>query len=64
MSKLEQIELDKYRDDIIADVETLVEKYRSIFGWDVPDIDQAHADKIILAQMQKALHDIESRLIG
>ncbi len=64
MSKLEQIELDKYRQDIISDIETLVEKYRSIFGWDVPDIDQQHADKIILAEMKKALQDIESRLLG
>lgn len=64
MSKIEQIELDKCRDDIISDVDALVEKYRAIFGWDVPDIDQQLTDKIILIEIQKALRQIEKKLIG
>ncbi len=63
MEKIEQIEMDKYRPDIISDVRALVEKYRSIFGWDVPEIDQHYSDKIILMEMQKALHEIEEALL-
>jgi len=28
----------------------MVEKYRKIFDWDVPDIDQAVADKLIVLE--------------
>lgn len=64
MAKIEQIELDAHRSEIISDVKSLVEKYRAIFDWDVPEIDQNLADKLILAEMRKALADIEKELLG
>jgi hypothetical protein len=36
----------------------LLEKYRAIFGWDIPEIDEQGADKLIVAAMRKALGDI------
>jgi hypothetical protein len=64
MEDMERMELDGHRDDIIADVKDLVEKYRAIFDWDVPDIDQDLADKLILAEIRKGLDAIEEELIG
>ena len=64
MAKIEQLELEGHRSEIIADVKSLVEKYRAIFDWDVPEIDQNVADKLILAEMRKALDDIEKELPG
>lgn len=64
MAKIEQLELEGHRGEIIADVKSLVEKYRAIFDWDVPEIDQNVADKLILAEMRKALADIEKELPG
>jgi hypothetical protein len=64
MKKMEQIEMDRYRQQIISDIRKLVEKYRSIFEWDIPEINQNYSDKIILMEMQKALHDIEETLLG
>jgi len=64
MKKIEQLELDKRRSKIIADVGDLVEKYRSIFAWDVPDIDEKYADKLILVEVRKALDHIEKELLG
>ena len=64
MVKIEQTELDGHRDEIIADVEQLVEKYRAIFDWDVPDIDQTVADKLILGEVRKALDELEKKLLG
>lgn len=61
MGKIEQIELEQHRDQIIADVKRMLEKYRAIFDWDVPDIDQGLADKLILAAIRKALDDIETQ---
>ncbi|MCX7192601.1 MAG: hypothetical protein NTY60_03110 [Proteobacteria bacterium] len=64
MKKIEQIELDAYRNEIEADMRSLVEKYRKIFDWDIPEIDQLAADKLILLAMHKALDDITTRLAG
>jgi hypothetical protein len=64
MAKIEEIELDAHRSQIIADMKSLVEKYRAIFGWDVPDIDQKAADKLILAAIRKELDNIEKQLLG
>ncbi len=58
MKKMEQLEMDAYRSEIVSDMSDLVEKYRRIFGWDIPEIDQMAADKLILAAMHKALDDI------
>lgn len=64
MKKMEQLELDAYHDEIVADIRSLVEKYRKIFEWAIPEIDPHAADKLIVTAMQKALSDIEERLAG
>ena len=64
MPNIEQIELAAHRSSIIADVRKLVEKYRAIFDWDVPDIDQRNANGLIVAEIHKALDDIENELPG
>jgi hypothetical protein len=45
-------------------VHKLVEKYRSIFEWDVADIDQALSDRLILKEIRQSLDDIEKTLPG
>jgi hypothetical protein len=64
VAKIEEKELEGHRAQIIADVKKLVEKYRAIFDWDVPDIDQTAADKLILAEIRKALDALEQKLMG
>lgn len=64
MAKIELLELEAHRGQIDADVKKLVEKYRSIFGWDVPDIDQGFADKLILVEIRSALEEIEKKLLS
>lgn len=64
MAKIEEKELEGHRAQIIADVKKLVEKYRAIFDWDVPDIDQNAADKLILTEIRKALDELEQKLMG
>lgn len=61
MSKMEQLELDAYRNEIISDMEGLVEKYRAIFDWDIPEVDEVVADKLILAAMHAALDGIPQK---
>lgn len=64
MKKMEQLELDAHRSEIVADMNSLVKKYRRIFGWDIPEIDQPAADKLIVDAMHKALDDIAVKLAG
>jgi hypothetical protein len=62
MKRMEQQELDAHHGDMVADMSGLVEKYRKIFDWDIPEIDQHAADKLIVTTMQKALSDIAKKL--
>ena len=64
MAKIEERELERHRDEIVADVKKLVEKYRAIFDWDVPDVDQTAADRLILTEVRKALSELEQKLLG
>ncbi len=64
MAKIEDLELEGHRGQITVDVRKLIEKYRAIFDWDVPDIDQAAADRLILIEVRKALNEIEQKLLG
>ena len=64
MDKIEEIELNAHRNQIIVDMKSLVEKYRAIFGWDIPDIDQKAADRLITAAIRKELDNIEKELLG
>ena len=63
MAEIENVEMARHRDQLNADVQKLVEKYRAIFDWDVPDIDQGAADKLILGEIHGALEEIERTLL-
>ena len=60
MAEIEQLEMDAHRAQLITDVKGLVEKYRSIFDWDVPEVDEAQSDRLILKALRQALDDIEA----
>ncbi|PNG27244.1 hypothetical protein [Methylocella silvestris] len=62
MADIEQIEMERHRGQLAGDVKKLVEKYRAIFDWDVPDIDQAAADRLILAEIRTALSAVETEI--
>ena len=64
MKKIENLELDAHRAQISADVQHLVEKYRSIFEWDVPEVNQALSDQLILGAIRLAIDEVEQALPG
>ncbi|WP_351089615.1 hypothetical protein [Shewanella sp. S1-49-MNA-CIBAN-0167] len=61
MTDIEKLELAAHRSNIIEDVHNLIEKYRAIFGWDVPDIDENLANRLILNEVRQALDDIQNK---
>ncbi|HUW50556.1 MAG TPA: hypothetical protein VMV75_06040 [Sulfuricella sp.] len=64
MAEIERIELERYRAQLTADVKNLVEKYRAIFDWDIPEIDENMADRLIIAAVREALAGVEKELLG
>ena len=64
MTQIEQLELNAHRGQLVADVQALVERYRSIFGWDIPDIDENRSDRLILQAIRDALDGVEKKLLN
>lgn len=64
MSTIEEIELDHHRAQMLHDMRALVEKYRAIFDWDVPGVNQPEADRLILQTMHDVLDIVASDLPG
>ncbi|WP_372742962.1 hypothetical protein [Neptunomonas sp.] len=64
MAHIEELELSAHRSDIIKDVNDLIEKYRTIFEWDVPEIDEDLTNTLIINEVRKALDDIQKELPG
>jgi hypothetical protein len=62
MAKIEEFEMDAHRAQLTAELKDLVEKYRSIFDWDVPEVDEALSDRLILKALRQALDDMEAGL--
>ena len=60
MAEMEKLEMDAHRAQLISDVKHLVEKYRSIFEWDVPEVNEALSDRMILKEVRQALDGIEA----
>jgi len=60
LAKIEQLEMDAHRAQLTGDVRRLVEKYRSIFGLDVPDVDEVLSDRLIFDALQQALDYIKN----
>jgi len=62
MKKIEKREMDAHHEELVADVKSLVEKYRSIVEWDVPEMDETLCDKLVMAALRKALDKVENAL--
>lgn len=61
MGRIEEFELDAHRAQLRSDIGRLVDKYRAIFGWDVPEVDEGLSERLIVTAMRQALDDLEQR---
>ena len=61
MAEIEELEMDAHRAQLVVDVKALVEKYRAIFDWDVPEVDEALSDRLILKALRQTIDDIEAQ---
>lgn len=59
MAGLEQIEITRYRQELVDDVRHLVGKYSRIMGWEVPELDEKEARRLIFDALRSALDQVE-----
>ena len=59
MSEMQQIEITRYHDRIVKDMQHLIERYREIMAWDIPENDPTEADRLIFKAVHAALAEIE-----
>ena len=64
MSEIQEIELQRHHKELVGDVRELVEKYRRIMDWDVPDNDDAESDRLIMQAIKSALAQVEEELLS
>jgi hypothetical protein len=64
MAKMEQIELERHREQLTDDVKGLVDKYRSIFEWDIPEVNEGYVERLIPGAIRQALDRVEQALPG
>ena len=63
MAEMQQIEINRYHDEIMDDVRALVEKYRRAMDWDIPENDDTESDRLILLAVKAALAQVEKDLL-
>jgi len=59
MSDMQEIEIERYHKRIVKDMRHLIERYREIMAWDIPENDPVEADKLIFKAVHAALDEIE-----
>ena len=58
MAQIEEIEMDAHRAQLKSDVRGIIDKYRAIFGWDVPEVDEALSDRLIVKALRRAMDEL------
>lgn len=62
MAELEHIEMSRYRDELAHDLRHLVKKYCRIMAWEVPELDEKRANRMIVETMRTALNEVAGEL--
>jgi hypothetical protein len=60
MAAIEEVEMGRYAQELEDDVRHLVKKYCRIMGWDVPDLDEQAARRLIFEALHASVARVES----
>lgn len=60
MTTIEEIELARYRRELDHDLRHMVEKYCRIMGWEVPELDEQRARRLLFSVIHDALAKLEA----
>lgn len=56
---IEDIEISKQRKSLDKDVVKLLDKYIKIMDWNIPEIDEAKARRLVLDEIKQAISRLE-----
>lgn len=59
MSQMQEMEINRYHQRIVKDIRNLIEHYREIMAWDVPENDPVEADRLIFNAVRSAIDECE-----
>ena len=59
MTDIETIEMARYHGELEDDLRHMVKKYCRIMAWEVPEVDEEKARKLILEGLHEALTKLE-----
>lgn len=59
MTDIETIEMARYYGELEDDLRHMVKKYCRIMAWEVPEVDEEKARKLILEGLHEALSKLE-----
>ena len=60
MNSIEEIQMERYANELEDDMNHLVAKYQRIMGWGVPDLDEQVSRKLILEALYQAIRRIDN----
>jgi len=61
MPSIEQVEIARYRQELTDDLQHLVNKYCRIMGWEVPELDEEAARRVIFKALRESLAEVEAQ---
>jgi len=64
MSEPQKIELQRHHKELVKDVASLVDKYRRMMEWDIPESNESEGDKLIFEAIQDALDALRKSEYG
>ena len=59
MTSPENIQMDRYNNELEDDIRHILKKYSRIMGWGIPELDEGAARRLILDEMRRALAKVE-----
>jgi len=62
MSQMQEMEINRYHQRIVKDIRNLIEHYREIMAWDVPENDPVEADRLIFNAVRSAIDECEKEV--
>ena len=60
MATIEEVEMGRYSKELEDDVRHIVNKYCRIMGWDIPDLDEASARRLIFEALRASVARVEA----
>jgi hypothetical protein len=60
MATIEEVEMGRYAHELEDDVRHIVRKYCRIMAWDIPDLDEQAARRLIVSALRESVERVDT----